>query len=113
VLEAISGHEGEYVKALGNKRLDGIRLLFPTNFTKWEEDKKIVVGQREAMQKACSTLQELGAECIEAPLSDTFMALNRNSEVEDITMQIEFVCNIAKHLSSAYEQRVVAQKPGE
>lgn len=95
VLEAMTGRKNAYTAKIGNKRLEGIRLLAPTNLVNAAE--ALDYGQKEKLHEAYSVLRDLGAEIIEAPVGEEFNMLNVH---HDHVAQTQFVNDIRDYLAT-------------
>lgn len=98
VLDILAGTPGQYTTDLPD-RLDGVRLLVPTNLTDWTKE-AYSHGQQEEMNKAHQILRDLGAEVIEADLAEDFVANDRAGDAQGICMETEFAQEINEHLQS-------------
>jgi Asp-tRNA(Asn)/Glu-tRNA(Gln) amidotransferase A subunit family amidase len=103
VLEIISGRQSVYRDALGLHRLDGIRLLVPTNLTDWKGNSYLHFGQKERFLKGLRILEELGADIVEAALPPKFISIDRSFALQQIPMENEFVHDLEEHLRTAYK----------
>lgn len=100
VLEVLSNRKGYYVNALDRCNLAGVRLLAPTNVTNWDGNPLLHYGQKQALEKAYQVLRDLGAEVIEAPVSEKFVQVDRDDSIFLETVEMEFVAEIKNYLAS-------------
>lgn len=100
VLEVIANKQGQYTPSLDYKDLRGLRLLAPINLVNWEGDPLLQFGQKAAVQAAYDTLRKLGAEVIEADVSERFVEVDRDEVLFNEPCQIEFRHAIAEYLST-------------
>lgn len=100
MLEVISGRPGGYTRDLDkSKRLDGVRLLVPTNLTDWKSE-LLQAEQKVIFESACQTLKDLGADLVQTAVSGECVELDRDREIRLRVWEPQFVQEIEKYLAS-------------
>lgn len=98
VLDILAGTPDQYTTNLPH-RLDGVRLLVPTNLTDWTKE-AYSQGQQGEVNNAYQILRDLGAEVIEADLAEDFVANDRARDAKLTCMETEFAQEINEYLQS-------------
>lgn len=100
ILEAISGCAGAYTNGLEHcQRLDGVRLLVPTNLIDWTSE-VLQAEQRQCFNAGCQILRDLGAELVEVSLSEELIRYDRDPDMRLPVWEPEFVVEIRRYFNS-------------